>query len=165
VIGSNRYLIRQILLCSTVVELAAEFPTWWSDWQCLLLSQLNTWADPISPPSCIASSGADGLKSVLHLEDVAAIGYGAAMPPVALPDKEAGYLGDYRRSIMVPDEAGAVTSALDVARGPPDTGGGCCLGAAAKLMIVETFDTQIGRSHVPYPDDMFPLQRTGIHLV
>jgi hypothetical protein len=54
---------------------------------------------------------ADGLKSV-HLEDVAAIGYGAAMP-----DKEAGYLSDYRQSIMTPDEAGVVTSALDVAGG------------------------------------------------
>jgi hypothetical protein len=55
---------------------------------------------------------ADGLKSVLHLEDVAAIGYGAAMP-----DKEARYLRDYRRSIMTPDEAGVATSALDVAGG------------------------------------------------
>ena len=45
------------------------------------------------------------------------IGCGAAMPPVALPGKEAGYLGEYRRSIMAPDEAGAVTSALDVAGG------------------------------------------------
>jgi hypothetical protein len=60
---------------------------------------------------------ADGLKSVLHLEDVAAIGCGAAMPPVALPDKEARYLRDYRRSIMTPDEAGVATSALDVAGG------------------------------------------------
>jgi hypothetical protein len=67
---------------------------------------------------------ADGLKSVLHLEDVAAIGCGAAMPPVALPDKEAGYLGDYWRSIMAPDEAGAATSALDVA-------GGCLILAVA----------------------------------
>jgi hypothetical protein len=39
------------------------------------------------------------------------------MPPVALPDKEAGYLRDYRRSIMTPDEAGVATSALDVAGG------------------------------------------------
>jgi hypothetical protein len=98
---------------------------------------------------------ADGLKSVLHLEDVAAIGYGAAMPPVALPDKEAGYLGDYRRSIMAPDEAGAVTSALDVARGPPDTGGGCCLGAAAKLMIVETFVTRLVGAMFPIPTICF----------
>ena len=45
------------------------------------------------------------------------IGCGAAMPPVALPGKEAGYLGEYRRSIMAPDEAGAATSALDVAGG------------------------------------------------
>jgi hypothetical protein len=45
------------------------------------------------------------------------IGCGAAMPLVALPDKEAGYLGDYRRSIMAPDEAGAATSTLDVAGG------------------------------------------------
>jgi hypothetical protein len=60
---------------------------------------------------------ADGLKSVLHLEHVAAIGYGATMPPVTLPDKEAGYLGDYRPSIMAPDEATAATSALDVAGG------------------------------------------------
>jgi hypothetical protein len=43
------------------------------------------------------------------------IGCGATMPLVALPDKEAGYLGDYQRSIMTPDEAGAATSALDVA--------------------------------------------------
>jgi hypothetical protein len=42
------------------------------------------------------------------------------MPPVALPGKEAGYLGQYRRSIMAPDEA-----------------------AAAELMIVETFDTRL----------------------
>jgi hypothetical protein len=27
--------------------------------------------------------------------------------------------------------------------GPPDAGGGCCLGAAAELMIVETFDTRL----------------------
>jgi hypothetical protein len=60
---------------------------------------------------------------------------GAAMPPVALPGKEAGYLEDYRRSIMAPDEAGAVTSALDVAGGPPDAGVGCYLGAATELMI------------------------------
>jgi hypothetical protein len=65
------------------------------------------------------------------------------MPPVALPDKEAGYLGDCRRSIMAPDEAGAATSALDVAGGPPDAGGGYCLGAATELMIVETFDTRL----------------------
>ena len=39
------------------------------------------------------------------------------MPPVALPGMEAGYLGEYRRSIMAPDEAGAATSALDVAGG------------------------------------------------
>jgi hypothetical protein len=97
----------------------------------------------------------DGLKSVLHLEDVAAIGYGAAMPPVALPDKEAGYLGDYRRNIMAPDETGAVTSALDVARGPPDTGSGCCLGAAAKLMIVETFDTRLVGVMFPIPTICF----------
>jgi hypothetical protein len=45
------------------------------------------------------------------------IGCGAAMPPVALPDKEAGYLREYRRSIMAPDEAGAATSELDVAGG------------------------------------------------
>jgi hypothetical protein len=83
---------------------------------------------------------ADGLKSVLHLEDVAAIGCGAAMPPVALPDKEAGYLRDYRRSIMTPDEAGVATSALDVA------GGRLMLAVAAawaELMIVETFDTRL----------------------
>jgi hypothetical protein len=53
------------------------------------------------------------------------IGYGAAMPPVALPGKEAGYLGDYRRSIMAPDEAGTMTSALDV------VGGRLMLAAAA----------------------------------
>jgi hypothetical protein len=45
------------------------------------------------------------------------IGCGAAMPLVALPGKEAGYLGEYRQSIMAPDEAGAATSALDVAGG------------------------------------------------
>jgi hypothetical protein len=50
---------------------------------------------------------------------------GAAMPPVALPGKKAGYLGDYRRSIMAPDEAGAATSALDV------VGGRLMLAAAA----------------------------------
>jgi hypothetical protein len=98
---------------------------------------------------------ADGLKSVLHLEDVAAIGCGAAMPPVALPDKEAGYLGDYRRSIMAPDEAGAATSALDVAGGLSDTGGGCCLGAAAELMIVETFDTRLVGATFPIPTICF----------
>jgi hypothetical protein len=69
------------------------------------------------------------------------IGCGTAMPPMALPGKEAGYLGEYRRSIMAPNEAGAATSALDVAGGSPDAGDGCCLGAAAELMIVETFDT------------------------
>ena len=42
---------------------------------------------------------------------------GAPMPPVALPGKEARYLGEYRRSIMAADEAGAATSALDVAGG------------------------------------------------
>jgi hypothetical protein len=44
---------------------------------------------------------------------------------------------------MAPDKAGAATSALDVAGGPPDAGGGCCLGAAIELMIVETFDTRL----------------------
>jgi hypothetical protein len=39
------------------------------------------------------------------------------MPPVALPGKEAGIWGDYWQSIMAPDEAGATTSALDVAGG------------------------------------------------
>jgi hypothetical protein len=43
------------------------------------------------------------------------IGCGATMPPVALPGKEARYLGEYRRSIMAPDEVGAATSALDIA--------------------------------------------------
>jgi hypothetical protein len=56
------------------------------------------------------------------------IGCGAAKPPVALTDKEAGYFGDYRQSIMAHDEAGVATSALDVAGVPPDAGGGCCLG-------------------------------------
>ena len=53
------------------------------------------------------------------------IGCGTAMPPVALFGKEAGYLGDYRRSIMAPDEAGAATNALDV------VGGRLMLAAAA----------------------------------
>jgi hypothetical protein len=44
---------------------------------------------------------------------------------------------------MAPDEAGAATSALDVAGGPSDAGGGCCLGAATELMIVENFDTRL----------------------
>jgi hypothetical protein len=44
---------------------------------------------------------------------------------------------------MAPDEAGAATSALDVAGGPPDADGGCCLGAAAELMIVEIFDIRL----------------------
>ena len=95
---------------------------------------------------------ADGLKSVLHLEDVAAIGYGAAMPPVALPDKEAGYLRDYRRSIMTPDEAGVATSALDVA------GGRLMLAVAAawaELMIVETFDTRLVGATFPIPTICF----------
>jgi hypothetical protein len=83
-----------------------------------------------------------GEQSVYHVVQ-RSIGCGAAVPPVVLPDKEAGYLGDYRRSIMAPDEAGAATSALDVAGGPPDAGGGCCLGAATELMIVETFDTRL----------------------
>jgi hypothetical protein len=52
------------------------------------------------------------------------------MPSVALPGKKAGYLGEYWRSIMAPDEvgeywrsimapdeAGAATSALDVVAG------------------------------------------------
>jgi hypothetical protein len=34
-------------------------------------------------------------------------------------------------SIMALDEAGAATSALDVAGGASDAGGGCCLGVAA----------------------------------
>jgi hypothetical protein len=34
-------------------------------------------------------------------------------------------------SIMAPDEVGAATSTLDVAGGPSDAGGGCCLGVAA----------------------------------
>jgi hypothetical protein len=67
------------------------------------------------------------------------IGCGAAMPPVALPGKDTRYLGEYWRSIMAPNEAEAATCALDVAGGPPDAGGGCCLGAEAELMIVETF--------------------------
>ena len=89
-----------------------------------------------------------GEQSVYHVVQ-RSIGCGAAVPPVVLPDKEAGYLGDYRRSIMAPDEAGAATSALDVAGGPPDTGGGCCLGAAAELMIVETFDNILVRDTFP----------------
>jgi hypothetical protein len=40
---------------------------------------------------------------------------------------------------MAPNEAEATTCAPDVAGGPPDAGGGCCLGAEAELMIVETF--------------------------
>ena len=55
-----------------------------------------------------------GEQPVYHVVQ-RSIGCGAAMPPVALPGKKAGYLGDYRRSIMAPDEAGAATSALDVA--------------------------------------------------
>jgi hypothetical protein len=45
------------------------------------------------------------------------IGCGAAMLPVALPGKEVGYLGDYRRSIMATNEVEAATSTLDVAGG------------------------------------------------
>jgi hypothetical protein len=40
---------------------------------------------------------------------------GPPMPPVVLPGKGSGYLGEYRRNIMAPDEAGAATSTLDVA--------------------------------------------------
>jgi hypothetical protein len=39
------------------------------------------------------------------------------MLPVALPGKEVGYLGDYRRSIMATNEVEAATSTLDVAGG------------------------------------------------
>jgi hypothetical protein len=49
---------------------------------------------------------ADGLKSVLHLEDVVVIGCGAAMPPVALPDKEAGYLGIISEASWLPTKQG-----------------------------------------------------------
>jgi hypothetical protein len=52
---------------------------------------------------------------------------------------------------MAPDEAGATTNALDVAGGPPDAGVGCCLGAAAELMIVETFDTRLVGVAFPIP--------------
>jgi hypothetical protein len=45
------------------------------------------------------------------------IGCGAAMLPVVLPGKKAEYLGEYRRSIMAPDEAGAAISVLYVAGG------------------------------------------------
>jgi hypothetical protein len=83
-----------------------------------------------------------GEQPVYHVVQCS-IGCGAVMPPVALPGKEVGYLGDYRLNIMAPDEAGATTSTLDVAGGPPDAGGGCCLEAAAELMIVETFDTRL----------------------
>jgi hypothetical protein len=56
---------------------------------------------------------------------------------------------------MAPDEAGAATSALDVAGGLSDTGGGCCLGAAAELMIVETFDTKLVGATFPIPTICF----------
>jgi hypothetical protein len=71
------------------------------------------------------------------------IGYGAAMPSVGLPGKEAGYLGEYRRNIMAPDEAGGCDQRAGRCWGPSDAGGGCCLGAATEFMIVETFDTRL----------------------
>jgi hypothetical protein len=86
------------------------------------------------------------------------------MPPVALPGKEAGYLGEYRRSIIARDEAGAATSALDVA------GAAWCWwrllpGGSDRAHDRRDLWYQIGRSSVLYTDDMFPLQRTGTHLV
>jgi hypothetical protein len=46
-----------------------------------------------------------GEQSVYHAVQ-RTIGCGAAMPLVGLPGKEVGYLGEYLRSIMAPDEAG-----------------------------------------------------------
>jgi hypothetical protein len=71
------------------------------------------------------------------------IGCRAAMPSVGLHGKEVGYLGEYRRSIMAPDEAGGCDPRAGRCWGPSDAGGGCCLGAATELMIVETFDTRL----------------------
>jgi hypothetical protein len=76
---------------------------------------------------------------------------GAAIPSVALPGKKARYLEDYRRNIMAPDEAGAATSALDVA------GTAWCW---RRLLPGGS-----GRAHDLYADDMFPLQHTDTHLV
>jgi hypothetical protein len=83
-----------------------------------------------------------GEQSVYHAVHHT-IGCGAAMPPVALPGKEAEYLGEYRRSIMAPDEAGAATSALDVVGGRLMLAAAATWGAATELMIVETFDTRL----------------------
>jgi hypothetical protein len=57
-------------------------------------------------------------------------------------------------SIMAPDEEGVATSALDVAGGPPDAGGSCCLGAAAELMIVESSDTRLVEVAFPRLTDL-----------
>jgi hypothetical protein len=57
-----------------------------------------------------------GEQPVYHVVQCT-IGCGAAMLPVVLSGKEAEYLGEYRRSIMAPDEAGAAISVLDVAGG------------------------------------------------
>jgi hypothetical protein len=57
--------------------------------------------------------------------------------------KEAEYLGEYRRSIMAPDEAEAMTSALDVAGGRLMLAAAAAWRAAIELMIVETFDTRL----------------------
>jgi hypothetical protein len=51
--------------------------------------------------------------------------------------------GDYRRSIMASRRSKGCDQCAERCWGPPDAGGGCCLGAAAELMIVETFDTRL----------------------
>ena len=76
------------------------------------------------------------------------IGCGAAMPPVALPGKEAGYLESIGEASWLPTKQ-RLRPARWTLLGPPDAGGGSCLGAAAEIMIVETFDTILVRDTFP----------------
>jgi hypothetical protein len=64
------------------------------------------------------------------------------MPPVALPGKEAGYLESIGEASWLPTKQG-LRPARWTLMGMSDAGGGCCLVAAAELMIVETFDTRL----------------------
>jgi hypothetical protein len=76
------------------------------------------------------------------------IGCGAAMPPVALPGKDAGYFGSIGEASWLPTKQG-LRPARWTLLGLPDAGGGCCLGAAVELMIVETFDTRLVEATFP----------------
>jgi hypothetical protein len=92
------------------------------------------------------------------------IGCGAAMPPVALPGKEAEYLESIGEASWLPTKQG-LRPARWTLLGPRDASGDCCLGAATELMIVETFDTRLVGVTFPILTICFPLQRTGTHLV